>query len=115
MMDEVKAFGKSWWCRGGGAAVVLLLTVVSVFRAPRDGIFWIAISFFTAHTALAVRRYLVERKARATAVVIRHHTTHDSTVNWGGGMVFTPAPANSLLIPLKITIKDLPQQTKNAL
>lgn len=108
-MPELKAFGHSWWCRGGGAAVLVLLAVVGFFRHPRDTIFWIAIAFFVTHTALAVRRYLVERKARSTAVVLRHHQTQAPTV------VFTPRPASGLLMPLKITTKDLAQQTKTTL
>lgn len=112
-MGELAAFGRSWWCRGGGAATLLLLIVVSLFRAPRDGIFWAAVAFFVAHITLAVRRYLVERRVRATATVIHHHNTHAGPPT--GGMVFTPRPASSILVPLKITSKDLAQQTKNTL
>lgn len=111
-MHEARAFVKTWWCRGGGAATLLLLAVVSIFRAPRDVIFWIAVSFFVAHTALAVRRYRIERKARATATVLRHHQTHSSHQRYRG-IVFTPPPANSLLVPIKVSMKTLPQQTKN--
>jgi hypothetical protein len=97
---EWAALGKSWWCRGGGAAVVMLLAVVSVFRAPRDAIFWIAVAFFIAHTALTVRRYLIERRNRTTATVLRHHHATDAPA----GMVFRPVPVNSL-VPLKIPPK----------
>lgn len=110
---ELRHFGHSWWCRGGGAAVLMLLVVVSVFRAPRDLIFWAAVAFFAGHTSMAVLRYLRERKARSTATVIRHHTTHVGPAPAYGGMVFSPPPPNSILIPLKITVKDLGQQTKN--
>lgn len=112
-MHEARAFVKTWWCRGGGAATLLLLAVVSIFRAPRDVIFWIAVGFFVAHTAMAVRRYRQERKARATATVIRHHQTHTGSRQQYRGIVFTPPPANSLLVPMKVSVKTLPQQTKN--
>lgn len=113
---EWKALGKSWWCRGGGAAVVMLVAVVSVFRAPRDGIFWIAIAFFVAHTALTVRRYLIERRNRTTATVLRHHHAADTP---SSGMMFLPFPITSL-VPLEIPPKLIKtsgkypvQQTKN--
>lgn len=111
-MIEARAFGKSWWCHGGGAATLILMVVVSVFREPRDLIFWAAVAFFAGHTAMAVRRYLIERAARATATVIRHHQTHTAT-NGGGGIVFTPCAPTSVLVPLKISGKPLSQQTKN--
>lgn len=103
-MSELKAFGRSWWCRGGGAAVLTLLVVANVFRAPRDLLFWAAVAFFVGHTALAVRRYRRDRKARVTTTVIRHHEAHVP-------LIFGPP----LLVPLKITTKDLLQQTKNPL
>ena len=109
-MAETRAFGKSWWCHGGGAAVVLLMVVVSVYRHPRDLIFWAAVVFFIGHTALAVRRYLIERAIRTTATVIRHHQAQ--TVS--GVRRTSPMPVRSMLVPLKITNKDLLQQTKNA-
>lgn len=111
-MHEARAFVKTWWCRGGGAATLLLLAVVSIFRAPRDVIFWIAVGFFVTHTAMAVRRYRIERKARSTATVIRHHQAHKPGQQYRG-IVFTPPPANSLLVPMKVSVKNLPQQTKN--
>lgn len=98
---EWKALGKTWWCRGGGAAVVMLLAVVSVFRAPRDAIFWAAVAFFLAHTALTVRRYLIERRNRTTATVLRHHHADDKPT---GGITFLPLPINSL-VPLEIPAK----------
>ncbi len=91
-------------------AVLTLLAVVAVFRHPRDLIFWAAVAFFAGHTAQAARRYLIERKARVTATVVRHHESYTGPV--GGGMIFTPRPATSILVPLKITTKDLAQQTK---
>lgn len=100
-MGELAAFGKSWWCRGGGAATLLLLVVVSVFRAPRDAIFWAAVAFFAAHTVLTVRRYLVERRHRTTATVIRHHNA-DVTV--APVVPLRPLTVNSLM-PLKTTPK----------
>jgi hypothetical protein len=112
-MNEARAFGKTWWCRGGGAAVVMLLAVVSIFRAPRDGIFWAAVGFFLAHAVLTVRRYQRERKARAVATVTRHHPAQQRFQY--NGLVFSPTPANSLLMPMKITVKDLQQQTKNVI
>lgn len=104
---EAKALIKTWWCRGGGAATVLLLVVVSIFRAPRDAIFWIALAFFVAHTALSVRRYLIERKHRTTATVLRHHRSDTAPARpgrSGGPVVFPGVPVNSL-IPLKIPPK----------
>jgi hypothetical protein len=113
-MAETRAFGKSWWCHGGGAAVILLMVVVSVFRHPRDLIFWAAIVFFAGHTAMTVRRYLTERKARTTATVIRHHQTHADTTR-PSELVFSPPPITSIFVPVKITNKDFMQQTKKAL
>jgi len=105
-MREARAFGKIWWCHGGGAATSLLLIVASVFRAPRHVLFWAALAFFIAHLAMAIRRYLTERRARTSATVTRHH--HARTGGYRiNGMVFTPPPANSLLVPIKITGKDL--------
>lgn len=114
MRGELREFAKSWWCHGGGAATLILMGVVGLFRAPRDLIFWAAAAFFVGHTAMAVRRYLAERAARTTATVIRHHRTH-TAASPRGGMIFTPRPANSILVPLKINGKTLSQQTKNHL
>lgn len=99
---EWKALAKTWWCRGGGAAVVMLLAVVSVFRAPRDAIFWAAVAFFLAHTALTLRRYLVERRHRTTATVIRHHDAPTPIFP-------APLPVISLVVPKK------PQKMPNLL
>lgn len=92
-------------------AVLMLLAVASVFRKPHDMIFWSAVVFFVGHTAMAVRRYLVERKARTVATVLRHHRTQLP----GDKVVFVPRPATSLLVPLTVTGKTLSQQTKNTL
>lgn len=108
---EWMELAKTWWCRGGGAAVVMLLTVVSVFRNARDGIFWVAVAFVAAHTAMSVRRFLIHRKSRGTATVIHHHHTRPATVS--RGPAFIPSPSRSLLVPIKITAKSLVQQTKN--
>lgn len=109
-MSELKTATRTWWCRGGGAAVLALLLVVVVFRAPRDGIFWAAIAFFTAHTALALWRYLRDRRRRTTATVLRHH---DSQPVPAPGLIFSPLPITSL-IALDIPPKIRSWQTKNA-
>lgn len=99
-------FAHDWWCRGGGAAVLALLAVVATFRRPDEPMFWAAVAFFVAHTALAVRRWLRARRIRITATVIRHHDRH--------APVF-PAPP---LIPVRVTRatpKVALQQTKNTL
>lgn len=96
----MKTWARTWWCRGGGAAVLMLLVVVSVFRAPRDVIFWAAVAFFVSHTALTARRYWTERRHRTTATVTH---VHDSDK--------TPArkPVVSVFMPLPMSF----QQTKN--
>ena len=97
-MTEARTLGKTWWCRGGGAAVLMLLAVVSFFRAPRDLIFWAAILFFFAHTAMALRRYLNDRRARTTATVIRHLDSQPVRVRPAAPMVFiNPRPITSLI------------------
>lgn len=104
-MDEARKMLKSWWCQGGGMAVLMLLATVIWFRDGRDLIFWAAIAFFVAHTALAVGRYVVDRRSRTTATVIRHHDSHyvDVTVP---PFSFIPMPIASLirldLVPPKI-------------
>lgn len=99
-MVELAAFGRSWWCRGGGAATLLLLVVVSVFRAPRDAIFWAAVTFFAAHTALTVRRYFVERRHRTTATVTRHHDANVTVTPVAPVVPLRPLAVNGL-VPLK--------------
>jgi sterol desaturase/sphingolipid hydroxylase (fatty acid hydroxylase superfamily) len=92
-MDEARAFGRSWWCRGGGAAVSALLAVVAVHRNVRDVIFWAAVVFFLAHTVQAIRRYLRDRRLRTTATVIRHHRSQPPAPLTS----FIPMPVNSLV------------------
>lgn len=104
--------GKSWWCRGGGAAVLMLLATVVWFRDARDLIFWAAIAFFVAHTAMAVRRYVLDRRASTTATVIRHHDAHYYVDVTAPPFSFIPMPIASLIrldLPPKIAL----QQTKN--
>lgn len=101
MRCEMGHLARDWWCRGGGGAVLALLGVVATFRRPSDPIFWVAIAFFVGHTAVSVRRWLRERRARTSATVIRHHVRVAEPV-------FAPAP----LLPIRITSKNLPQQTK---
>lgn len=67
-----------WWCRGGGAAVLALLAVVATFRRPDDPMFWAAVAFFTAHTALAVRRWLRARRIRMVRATSRSRSLSDS-------------------------------------
>lgn len=86
--------------------MLMLMAVVSFFRAPRDLIFWAAIAFFAAHTAMTLRRYLRERRVRTTATVIRHHQAHPTPAT----VVFLPSPVSSL-----ISLEKLPKQTKNLL
>jgi 4-hydroxybenzoate polyprenyltransferase len=88
---------KAWWCRGGGAAVLALLTVVVVFRAPRDGIFWAAIAFFVAHTGMAVWRYRAERRDRITATVVHHHQSRPTPDPRSTKIVFAPPPIASII------------------
>lgn len=92
---------RSWWCQGGGAAVTALLAVVVVFRAPRDVIFWAALVFFLGHTALAVWRYLRDRRLRLTVSVVR---VHESAVEPPAPIVFAPASINALMVDLRKTI-----------
>lgn len=92
---EWTALARAWWCRGCGAAVSVLLVAVSVFRHPRDGLFWIAAGFFTAHTALAARRYLQERRVRATATVT--HTHRAETARPSRVRPLPPLPVASLV------------------
>lgn len=94
-MAEARVLGRTWWCHGGGAAVLLLLAAVAFFRAPHDVIFWAAVGFFTAHTAITLRRYRRDRRARTTATVIRHHRSHPDLV--APPLVFVPAPVTSLI------------------
>lgn len=111
---EARALGRTWWCHGGGAAVLMLLVVVSFFRAPHDVIFWVAIAFFCAHTALCARRYILDRRARVTATVIRHHRTHPAVVPpVAARMTFTPIPVTSSVSG--DARKKQFQQTKNSL
>lgn len=106
MRKELTAWSKTWWCRGGGAAVLFLLTVVTVFRQPHDAIFWLAVSFFVAHTGLAVQRYRRERRIRAQAIVISHHQAQAAPLF---PVFFFPQPINSL-----IPLHKPPQQIKKA-
>lgn len=103
--------GKCWWCRGGGMAVLVLLATVVWFRDTRDLIFWAAIGFFVAHTAMTVRRYVLDRRARTTATVIRHHDSHPVDFT-APPFSFIPMPITSL-IRLDLPPKIASQQTKN--
>lgn len=112
-MSELTSVARAWWCRGGGAAVLALLTVVVVFRAPRDGIFWAAIGFFLAHTGMTLWRYLRDRRRRATATVLRHHEAQPmSAPGPVPALAFSPLPVTSL-IALDIPPKMRSWQTKN--
>lgn len=97
MKSEVRSATKAWWCHGGGAAVLALLVVVSVFRAPRDGIFWAAVVFFLAHTGMAAWRYHAERRARITATVVHHHQSRPTPDPRLASVVFAPPPISSII------------------
>lgn len=98
-MAEARVLGRTWWCHGGGAAVLLLLAAVAFFRAPHDVIFWAAIGFFVAHTAITLWRYRHDRRARTTATVIRHHQAHrpDPDRVLPLPLAFSPPPVTSLI------------------
>ena len=83
---------KTWWCRGGGAAVLFLLAVVVLFRDARDVIFWAALAFFVAHTAMTGWRYHTDRQKRTSATVLRHLQAHR----------VAPAPPTPLFVPMPI-------------
>ena len=94
---ELKSLSHAWWGRGCGAATLLLLVVATVFRSPRDLIFWAAILFFAVHVAASLVQYLRGNKLRrATVSVTRTHATQPVPRN--GVVVFTPMPANSLIV-----------------
>lgn len=93
-MGEARTAGRAWWCRGGGMAVLMLLATVVWFRDSRDLIFWAALAFFAAHTGMAVRRYLADRRSRITATVTHHH--HAQPVP-DPAFSFLPMPITSLI------------------
>jgi hypothetical protein len=94
--DEWKTLTRTWWCHGSGAAVSILLAMVVLFRAPRHVIFWFAVSFFIAHTVLAIARYVRSRRLRFTVAVTRTHTAATNGRHYPA-MAFTPLPATALM------------------
>lgn len=103
-MDETRKVFMTWWSRGGGPAVLFLLATVVWFREARDLIFWAAIAFFLAHTAITVLRFRSDRQARITATVIRHHRSHRF-----GQPSPTPVPLVCHPVPITSLIRlDLP-------
>lgn len=100
LRTEAAQFGRVWWCRGHGAAVGVTAVMMAALRPCHDVLFWVVMGFLIGHTAMAVRRYLIERRLRAKAVVLASHLPQRTPV---GGvcadskMVFCPTPITSFI------------------